>query len=224
MLSTSPRFASTFLVGSIVLLLAGCPDAAEELDRFDSDYKRIFPPTSGAGGAMMCAAPEAGALDGDFVFAVSANLDRTKPLLFDTDLVTTAAGDSVEFSLTIQPLNAMDRMTPLGSMTTVGPFPVNADGTFVADLPPIDVPGEANPISGNPITADITLTGALCPSDGGGGAGGMSGSFFCGTLDGFANEVIPLMGSTWTMEELSAPGMFPDLPKINCAGDLAEPL
>ncbi|WP_437588410.1 hypothetical protein [Sorangium sp. So ce1000] len=170
---------------------------------------------AGGGGGGDACLPEAGAVDGDFLFSLSAYLNPRAPILFVTSLTTEASDDGLSFSLTFQPLKAADRRTPTGDPFDVGPFELSADGTFTAELPTLVVPGDANPISGSELEATITLSGALCaPAD-----------FVCGDITGTAARPVSLdlRGSTFTMERIADPRSYP-APVINCDKDPARPL
>ncbi len=199
------------------LALIGCVDTEGEFNAFQQRYETIHPPSmsSGAGGGCSMV-PEPGKADGQFIFAFSASLDPASPVLFDTKLTTSMGASGLEMKLKFQPLAAADRKTPVGMPLELGPFQVKADGSFDADFPPLDVTGAANPISGSDITAKVELIGVLClPAD-----------FICGDLKGNVTKPadLPLKGSTFAMERLAMPGVFPAQPKINCKGDLAKKL
>src|SRR6185503_10481557 len=113
-------------------------------------------------------------VEGDFLFALSSSLGKTKPLLFVAKLSTGDAG----LTLNVQAL-AIDRKTLVGEPQDLGPFPIAAGGKLVADLPELTIPGEANPITkcstpgmcdGSVIVADSALDGAVCED------------FSCGTV------------------------------------------
>ncbi|WP_437526685.1 hypothetical protein WME79_41435 [Sorangium sp. So ce726] len=170
--------------------------------------------SGGAGGGDNCL-PEAGAVDGDFLFSLSAYLNPQAPILFVASLTTEASDGGLSFSLTFQPLMADDRRTPTGEPFDVGPFELAADGKFTAQLPTLVVPGDANPISGSELEATITLTGSLCaPAD-----------FVCGVITGTTARplTLNLKGSTFAMERIADPSSYP-APVINCDRDPARPL
>ncbi|XXX75301.1 hypothetical protein WMF30_47400 [Sorangium sp. So ce134] len=159
--------------------------------------------------------PEAGAADGDFFFSLSAYLLPQAPIVFVASLTTEASDGGLSFSMTFQPLEAADRRTPTGPSVDVGPFELNEDGTFAAELPTIVVPGNANPISGSELEATITLSGTLCaPAD-----------FVCGDVTGTATRPVnlDLVGSTFAMERITDPSSYP-ASVINCKKDPARPL
>jgi hypothetical protein len=202
------------LAGTVVLLgSAACTPPEEEFNAFVERYNAAFPPVvvEGCQGDP-CTPPAMGEPDGNYLFALSAVLDPAKPVLFDTQLTF----NGTQLTLNLTPINAMDRMTLVPPPIDLPPFDVGADGCFVGDFPPITVPGAANGISGAEIVADVAITGRLCGGE----------VFVCGIVTG--NLVMPFMFdlamSTFTLEQVGAMGMDPTLPKINCNGDLAEPL
>jgi hypothetical protein len=111
----------------------------------------------------------------------------------------------------MQPLNADDRTTMVSAAFTLGPFPINADGTYDLDWGTVTIPGETNPISASELTANVQTSGSLC------------GPLACGVANGLVTSpvMLPIDGSAWTMERMS---LFVEPPKVNCAGDLADPL
>ena len=76
------------------------------------------------------------------------------------------------------------------------------------------VPGQADPVTGNDLTAEIELTGTTCDA-----------SFSCGDANGITIDPsgISLDGSTWTLQRLSAPASYPDPATIDCSGNVAGP-
>jgi hypothetical protein len=167
--------------------------------------------SSGAGGSCGMP-PAAGEVDGDYMFSLVAKQSPKKPAPLRATLTTTDGGAGLEFTLDLQPLDAEDRSTEVGTAFSVGPFPVQPDGTFEADWGTITVPGATNPLSPSDLSADLLISGSLCASD-----------FFCGAAAGDILEPVMLNidGSSWTMESLET---FMEPPKLNCAGDLADPL
>lgn len=142
--------------------------------------------------------------------ALSATLAPTQPILFIADVHST--GSAWQWTLT--PLDAKTR-TPLPNSSIVLPdSAIPAGGSWVFDLPPLEVPGTANPITGSDIEADVTLTSTSCGSD----------AFVCGDVSGDITKpiVLDLQGSSWTLERLVAGGL-PEPIRIDCACVEAEP-
>jgi len=198
-----------------LLLSAGCTTAEDEFNAFRERYEPLYPPivVEGCSGDP-CTPPTPPEADGQYLFTLSAALGPTTPVLLDAQVTYDAAG----LSMTTQALRADDRTTKIGDVVMLGPFTVAPDGCFQADFPPLNVPGEANPITGNPITADVTLIGRLCSMT-------TPPGFFCGDITGAvtAPANIDLGGSTFTFEKTAMPDMYPNPPKINCNQDPADP-
>jgi hypothetical protein len=191
--------------------LTGCPDTEGVFNDFGERYALANPGGDACSG--VCTMPPAMAGDGDgaYIFALSPILLPEGPLLFDTQMTVTDGPNGLQFTWLLQPLDRCDRMSPVGDPITIGPIDLAADGSFTAMPPPLSVTdGAANPLSGNPLVADIDLTGLICLSD-----------FSSGDLTGTTIDPpgIKLDGSTWTLEPLAMPGVYPDPVKINCAGD-----
>jgi hypothetical protein len=122
----------------------------------------------------------------------------------------------VEITLTLEPLDASDRSTPVPpDLGPYGPFLVEPDGTFTAELGVLTIPSKTNPVGSFVLTADVVLDGRAC-------AGAAS---LCGVARGAitAPLTLPLDGSTWSMSP-GEEGTYPEPPIINCAGDKAAPL
>jgi hypothetical protein len=166
--------------------------------------------------------PMAGEPDGDYLFSLSATLDPTHPILFAATVTVSDVGGELRFSMEITPLDACDRMTPVGNSVTIGTTdsPIVLSGGFCLDAttPRIALPGAANPISGSDVEAEVQLVGSVCSPAG----------FICGVIpvgNAFlGGNPIDIAGSTFTIERLAAPGMFPDPPKINCDAEEAAGL
>jgi len=200
---------------ALVAVLSGCPDPDGEFTVFVERHEDIYggKPTGSSGGVGgSCTPPAAGEVDGEYLFALVVELSATKPAPLKATLTTTDGAAGLEFTLDLQPLSAEDRVTEVGPPFSVGPFPVDADGGFDADWGTITVPAETNPISASELTAELQTLGRLCPGD-----------FFCGIANGQVTSPAPIdvTGSDWTMESLAT---FVEPPKLNCAGDLADPL
>lgn len=207
-------------------LLTGCPDTEGEFCAFDQRYKDAkqmganrdsceSTPIVVETDCEMCATMPLAAGDyPDYIFALSTAIAPAAPILFDAQM-TIDAGDPTTFTLVLEPLECNPTTgcpkNPLGGVFTIGPFDLDGNYCLASELPVIDVPGEANPISGNPVQADgVFLTGSIC-SD---------GAFICGTIP-VGNAIvggnpIPINDSDWTLERLPGPGMYPDTPKLNC--------
>jgi hypothetical protein len=207
-----PRLSS-LVVPLIGLAAIGCPDTAGKFDDFVERWRIANPGFDGSVDAGECAPLDPPELDGEYVFALSAVIQPDTPILFLTQVTGQSSPPSIQ--LVFQPLSAADRRTPVGQPVTIGPLPLMPDGTLNAELPPLVVAGEANPITGGQIDAQVTLNGRLC--------GGTD--FQCGTVTGNVTQPVglDLMGSTFAMERVQG-GVPPDQPLLSCNRDRATPL
>lgn len=203
-----------WLAVGLMAATAGCPDPDGAFDDFTERIGNVDP--SGTGGSVGvgggCTVPAAGELDGEYLFSLVAKQSPKKPAPLKATLTTTDGAAGLEFTLDMQPLSAEDRVSEVGSPFSLGPFPVNDDGSFEADWGTISVPPDTNPLTSSELVAEVQIIGTLCPSE-----------FFCGIANGDIVMPAPINidGSTWTMESLMT---FMEPPKVNCAGDLADPL
>lgn len=211
--------ASLLLISGALVLSAtslGCADPEGDYEAFNERAAKVAGLEQPAGDCET-PLPAPGEADGDFLMALSAKINPTKPIMFIARLTTAASatGEGLDLSMNIQPLSAADRKTPVGTAVDVGPFPVGADAKFVADLPPLEVTGEANPLTGSDIQADVALSGNLCSP----------GEFICGEVTGeaIASITVKLDGSTFTLQKINDPASYPDI-VINCAMEPAAPL
>ncbi len=202
-------------------LVYGCVDPEGDFKDFQDRHNKIYGGAGqgGAGGAGgqdagPCTVPAAGEIDGDYLFALSAvtagnKANKNRPIVVLNTVTTRDVGGNLVMDWSLQPLLAADRTTPIGSPLSVTDIEIGADGSFDVDPEPLDVAGEANPLSGSPITADISsISGKVCDLDG----------FYCGSVAGDVSKPISLSiaGSTWTMQKIEG-GVYPEPPKIDCA-------
>ncbi|MEZ4220306.1 MAG: hypothetical protein R3B13_05195 [Polyangiaceae bacterium] len=153
-------------------------------------------------------------VEGDYFLAFGPSFSGTapsqsEPIRFSTNLQ--ASQDALVFAF--QALDATDHSTPVGNIVKVIVAP-STNGAFDVDLPVLDIPGEANPNSGSPMSVDLTsFRGTLCGTQG----------EHCGEADGDMTKPLPLNldGSTWAMTK--AIGSFPNPPKIDCQGNTPSP-
>lgn len=193
------------LLAGGVPLIAGCPDPNGVYDEFAERASKVpVGPPAECGQTVS-------SVDGEFFFALSAQLSPKKPIVFLAIVTTEPDGLHMSF----QPLQADDRTTPIGPSIDVGPFPIDAENRFVAALPLLAVPGAANPITGSDIEAQITLRGSVCAD------------LICGGVEGQVTKPTTIMldpaKSKFTMARVMTMGAYPEPPTINCEGDLANP-
>lgn len=222
--------AKLLLLGSFIALLPSCADPEGAYEDFKDRYQATSgkldassPETSEAstddgsseGGA--CVVPAQADVSGDYLFALSARLLPTKPILGIGTLTISQGANGPELSFSLQPLDAKDKKTPVGTPIVGGPYPIQADGSFVADLGSIQVTGAANPISGSDLLTTATFTGgpgALCkPAD-----------FICGDVSGIVTKPLTnydlAPGSKFTFQRITDPNAWPQA-AIDCQGTKA---
>lgn len=193
----------------------GCSDAEGEFNDFVERSAKILPAEGGTDVATDsgdCAKVTQADVAVGYYFTLSAVIAPKKPFVVLGTVTIDEAANTVSFSF--QPLSKEDKTTPVGTPILGGPFPIEADGSFVGDFGNISMDGAANPISGSELATTLVLKGA---------PGGWCGpsEFVCGDVEGIASkplEGLDLKGSTFTMQKLETPGVYPE-PVINCAGD-----
>lgn len=210
--------SSLIAVSVPLMLLTGCPDPEGQYNDFRARAAKID-----SGSTAQCdapapctALPQPGELDGTYFFAFAASLDLTKPMVFEAKITSSAGASGTEMHWVLQALDWSDRKTPVGAPLDLGTIAIDSEGMINADLPPLDVVGEANPFSHSPITADVsTLSGRFCAGE----------TFISGLFDGTVSKpiTIPLTGSSWTLTKVSdAPNDYPEPPPIDCNKTPAE--
>jgi hypothetical protein len=197
-------------------------DTRQKLEDFQQRYERTHEGGTGGGGVCPPGSPDAEALSGNFLLAVSPAFSAKTPIVFTAALTAESAGaGELRFSFDLTALSAADRRTPVGG--SIGRAETTAPaGPFTLDFGEITVPGEADPIiPGAPIVATVTLTGQLCGPDPSTG----SVSFLCGDASGTVTQPtkLNLAGSTWTARRITDPTALPEI-TINCALEAPNPL
>ncbi len=199
---------------SLLLALAGavgCINPQNDYDDFKHRYAADMTTSSaggstsssssssgtGGGGGGSCV-PMAGAADGDYFIALSANLSPPNPLLLSAKMTTADQGGQLAVTLTVQALDAKDRKTKVGNVITFPAAKVATDGTVVFKPGNLTVAGNANPLiyGTDIVTSGVTLTGNFCDP-----------KFVCGDLNGMITKPIAddlsmtsmRPQSTWTM-------------------------
>lgn len=198
-------------IACIAVFVPGCPDPDAEFDSFEARYEKIN--GEGPGATTTGAGPcDYKPLEGEYLFALSAKLSPSNPVMFRTKLTV----DGSAFTMEFQPLKAKDKTTAVGEPFSVGPVEASADGgAFTADLGMLTISGEANPITaGTEIVATVMLQGALC-----------SGipDVLCGGVTGMVSKpaMLDLMGSTFGMVKI-VDGVLPEKTTINCEGTMGS--
>jgi hypothetical protein len=194
-----------------------CEEGLAQLAEAAPDEAACHAGVGGAGGAgPTCAQP--GILDGAWYATVSMYLAPAKPFVFAASLTSAASPSERGFSMSLQPLSAADRVTPVGPPIDGGPFAMSESGAFDAALETFTIVGEANPINGTDIVMNATLHGVACSND---------PDFFCGSVSGDVTKPVPVtldpMKNNFTFQRLRF-GSASLEPLIDCEKSPADPL
>ena len=196
----------------LLLVASGCPspDAAGKYDRFNEETeddrdqpepKQDIPP------------PENFAdISGVYLLALETSIAPGLPLQFVVDVqadLDLATGDG-PVSLDIQPLS-LDVMSTTEPREEVGESiavdTMATEGRFTVDFGVTMVTGEANPITGSDITADLALEANVRSED-----------YWCGIVTGDVQSPIqaPLDGSTFAATRLADRSERPEEFAVKC--------
>ena len=159
----------------------GCTDANGRFDDFGQRINDAAPPEPDA--PPIEELPD---LTVYWLMTIAVVVLPDKPLLFYTEINMTVNDDGTgEFDAYAQPLTVADRQ-PVGDLLVSEDIAVNNAGELAAPFPG-EVPGAANPISGQPIEMDPTALSVIKNVD-----------FFCGDVIGSVTKptIIDLEGST----------------------------
>jgi hypothetical protein len=150
---------------------------------------------------------------GRYALALSRVLYRERPILFDAQVEIEGAG----LSMTLQPLAAADRTTPVGVPARGGPFPLESSGLYVAEFD-FDIPGEAIPwpLAELPPGSLVELELQLAAQE---PTCGLAGGIML-QPNGFPED---MAGATFALQSAAQADAY-ILPVIDCAGAKAEPL
>lgn len=165
---------------------------------------------------------------GTYVFALSAQLGNTKPILLRADVTFGDPLTAPSISMTLTPLTTpyQDKGPPFSDVPpslSIGPFPLNPDGTFEAQLPSLEVGGDANSITGADLAATIKLeSGQVCEVN-----PGEAPRVICGNVSGIVTKPLndfPLDPEKNFYAMTKFEGTLPELTTIqyDCAGSTAS--
>lgn len=150
---------------------------------------------------------------GTYFLGLGSNLNTGDPFFFEA---TVTVDENFVFDLTLQPLTVDTAETPrvaVGDPILVEGVQLDEDGKFVADIGLVNLAGDANPVTGSEIVADIELQGTVFGPD-----------QFCGTATGTIPEPLmgaPLEGGTFGVVPLEEDTVITDLePVRECPDDL----
>lgn len=205
-------------VVALVAALPGCPspDAQGKFDRFndqtEDDRPKLDVPEPDLPPIEVF--PD---LNGTYLVAIETSIAAGLPLQFVADVqadVDLATGDG-SLSISFQPLS-LDVGSTTEPREEVGDaIVVDAammGGQFVIPFGETDVTGQANPITGSDITADLSLQGNV------------RGDTWCGAVTGNVLSPIqaPLDGSTFAALRLADRGERPETFPVKCDDIVVE--
>ena len=159
------------------LLLWGCPDPQKNFDDYLDRVEAaptpdMFVPQSGCGPFEDPT--------GTYFVSVDTNIAPGTPLLFEGEFVVNTEVEPKTAQLTLYPLTVTDqtKIEDLPDRAGDAPIvsdavPIDDEGKFELPLGNVIVTGDANPVSGSEIEADLTIQGQI-----------LSRNFVCGSVVG----------------------------------------
>lgn len=186
--------ASRALALGAVATLAACPDPGGTFDKFRD--RVIDGSTTDLPSGML------EDISGDFLMGFAVIISPTQPLKFQaTNQLTMNTDGTGTLDITLQPLD-ITTSAPVGDALVSNDVPVNSAGQFTITLTQANIPGEANPITGNDIVGDFEIVGTIRSVD-----------LACGLVNGnvTAPTMLPVDGSTFAMVRIPAGGPLPPL-------------
>jgi hypothetical protein len=193
----------------------GCADAGERYQDFSRRAAEVGFDAGLPGSDGPCEPPAPHSITARALIAVETTLGAGMPILFVGEMSTPGIEGATHVQFHYRALSAMDRSTPVGARLDAGPFPISADGSFVAELPEDTLDGSANPIlPGVPITSQLTLAADIC---------GVR-SFYCGTVTGTVTD--PVRGTIagqFGLTVLEPDASVPARPRYGCDENAIAP-
>jgi hypothetical protein len=148
-------------------LLSGCPDPSGKFDEFGNrviDSGMPQPADSGPDATPLDMIPD---ISGEFLMGMAVVLSPSTPLWFRVTHVMTDNGDgTATVDVTIQPLDYDHPMhIAVGDPLIANDVAINGAGQFTVVLTDAEIPGEANPITGNDLVGDFNIIGTIKSTD-----------------------------------------------------------
>lgn len=163
---------------------------------------------------------------GTYIFALSAQLANNKPIFLRADVTFGDPATDPSVSMVLTPLGTPYIDTGTAPFTdvppslSIGPFPLDAQGQFSAQLPLLAVGGGANSITGANLEATVKIeNGQFCEVN-----EGVEPAVVCGNISGNVSEPIELElkpeKNFYAMTKYEGPTPTdPTLIQYNCAGE-----
>lgn len=215
----------TQAAGLLLVAFAGCADPharfEEFVERDDKAREEQAKPADGETPSGDFKLPTAEQSRGTFLLAIATPLGPTTPVVSLLEVEAEDKNPGLELRLRYRPLSAKDRKTPVGEFNDWQSILVNPDGSFMGQTFHATTPGEANPLGGTPLEADLSLQGRPTPRVN----PGETVDFLCGDVTGTVNVglTLPLQGSTFTATRIKDPNNYPPV-TTNCQMSPAAPL
>lgn len=195
-------------IGCACVLAGGCVDPQS---RYDDFLERSADQRSRDSGRPTPTPGERFDFGGQYLASLVTTLAPGVPILFACEVEV--AGDLESVELRFQPLatdsDAMPR-EPVGASFGSGPAPYREDGSFVAELGEVTVPGRANPISGSDIVATVTIEASAREME------GELPTHFCGDVRGMVSVPLELDLAGSSMFGVAADDLGAVEPLVSC--------
>lgn len=175
---------------------SGCIAPADTFDEFGTRLEEVDQGATAAVSTGLIAGcippgPDS-AVAGTYIFALSAELANTKPIFLKAEVTFGDPATAPSISMRLTPLatpyvdTGTAPFTEVPPALEVGPFPLDAQGKFVAALPLLSVGGAANAITGSDLEATIKLeSGQVCEVN-----EGQTPGIICGNVSGDVSKPI----------------------------------
>lgn len=187
----------------------GCVDPGGTFDDFQ---ERVVDAASRPDARSIDEIPD---VTGEFYMGLRPGPTPSLPFRFlaTTVLHQDASGATLDLSML-----SLDRETfePVGAPNAVEGVVVSDSGEFTAVFIDVVIPARANPVSGQELTADVTLIGQLRTED-----------LYCGDAEGMVNSpfTLSLDGSTFAAIRVAPGTTGMDLPELvgECPASIDDP-
>lgn len=179
------------------LVVSGCVDPKGNFDEFSD---RVVDAAARPDAPPLGSIPD---VTGQFYVALSPAPTPTLLFRYIATTVVEQGPDGYTLDLSLQPLDR-DTFEPVGDPQVSNDVEVTEAGTFEAFFPDTVIPARANPVSGQELTADVTLIGQLRSED-----------LYCGDVDGMVKTPLTLAldGSTFGAIRIEEGTTGMDLPE-----------
>lgn len=186
--------------------LSGCPDPSGAFDEFGNRVIDSGMPQAADSGPDATPLEEIPDINGDFLMGMATNLGPSTPLWFRVTHVMTDNGDgTATLDVTIQPLDFDDpNHIAVGDPLIANDVAINSAGQFTVVLTDAEIPGEANPITGNDLVGDFNIISTIKSAD-----------RVCGDVTGMVTSPATIDVSGTTFSTIRITGA--DLPPLESA-------